>query len=170
MTGLLPGRGRPFTGAHMLAVVFLFFGTIIAANVVMATFAIRTFPGLNAHNGYVASQTYNHLLVDAQTQARRGWQARIDAPDGHVRLILADRSGTPLRGLEVSALAGRPASAAQDRTLRFRATSDGYLSVEALAPGRWLLETTASRDRSVAWRETREVAVPPATVERTNSR
>jgi nitrogen fixation protein FixH len=159
MMRFLPGRGRPFTGAHMLAVVFLFFGTIIAVNLVMATLAVRTFPGLNAKNSYVASQTYNILLEDAAAQSARGWQAQIDAADGHVRLALADRSGALLRGLTVTALAGRPASAAEDRTLAFEATAEGYRSAEPLAPGRWLIELEAWRDASLAWRETSQLTV-----------
>lgn len=159
MMRFLPGPNRPFTGAHMLAVVLLFFGTIIAVNVVMATAAVRTFPGLNARNGYVASQTYNRLLKDAEAQRANGWQARLDAPGGWVRLSLADRDGAPLRGLTVTALAGRPASAAEDRTLAFRATEAGYESVEPLAPGRWLIEIEA-RNGGLAWRETRRITVP----------
>jgi nitrogen fixation protein FixH len=159
MMRFLPGDGRPFTGFHMLAVVFLFFGTIIGVNLVMATLAVRTFPGLNAHNSYVASQTYNILLEDADAQSERGWRAEIDAADGHVRLALADRSGALLRGLTVKALAGRPASAAEDRTLEFEATAEGYRSAEPLAPGRWLIELEAWRDASLAWRETHQLTV-----------
>ena len=154
----LPGPDRPFTGAHMLAVVLLFFGTIIGVNLVMATMAVRTFPGLNARNGYVASQTYNRLLKDAEAQKAHGWRVTLDAPGGRVRLALADKGGTPLRGLTVTALAGRPASAAEDRTLAFRATQAGYESVEPLAPGRWLVEIEA-RNGGLVWRETRELTV-----------
>lgn len=159
MFQLLPGADRPFTGSHMFAVICLFFGTIIAINAVMATFAVRTFPGLNAKNGYVASQTYNVLLDGAAAQARRGWQARVDAPDGRLRVSLRDRRGALLRGLAVSALAGRPASAATDRVLLLRPARDGYQAVEALAAGRWLLEIEAHQGNRLVWRETLAVTV-----------
>lgn len=160
MMRLLPGEGRPFTGGHMLAVVFLFFGTIIGVNVTMATLAVRTFPGLNAHNGYVASQTYNNLLNDAEAQEARGWRARLAAESGIVRLDLADASGAKLRGLVVTALVGRPASAAEDRTLAFAATPDGYAATEPIGPGRWLVDIEARRDGTLAWRETQDLVVP----------
>lgn len=160
MMRFLPGHDRPFTGWHMLAVVFLFFGTIIAVNLVMATLAVSTFPGLNAHNGYVASQTYNLLLDDAAAQDERGWQAALSVERGMLRLDLTDRSGTKLRGLQVAALAGRPASAAEDRTLDFAPTAEGYEATEPLEPGRWLLEIEARRDGTLAWRPTRDLVVP----------
>lgn len=160
MSRILPGADRPFTGRHMLAVVGLFFGTIIAVNIVMATAAVRTFPGLNAKNGYVASQTYNLLLDDAAAQMKRGWQASLDAVDGHLRLVLKDRGGTQLRGLTVTALVGRPASAASDRVLRLQPAPDGYKTTERLAPGRWLLEVEAREGGRLVWRETRALAVP----------
>ena len=160
MMQLLPGPDRPFTGRHMAAVVLLFFGTIIVVNIVMATAAIRTFPGLNAHNSYVASQTYNLLLGDAATQAKLGWWAEIGvSPDRRVRLALRDRSGTLLRGFVVTALAGRPASAAEDRTLAFDPTPEGYQAAEALDPGRWLVEIEARKENRLVWRETHRVSI-----------
>lgn len=159
MKRLLPGADRPFTGRHMLAVVGLFFGTVIAVNAVMATAAVRTFPGLNARNGYVASQTYNLLLDDAAAQARRGWRAEVETADGQLRLALRDRAGALLRGLTVTALAGRPANAAADRILLLRPVRDGYEAAEGLAAGRWLLEIEAREGDRLVWRETRPVTV-----------
>jgi nitrogen fixation protein FixH len=118
MLRFLPGRDRPFTGAHMLAVVGLFFGTVIGVNLVMATVAVRTFPGLNAKNGYVASQTYNLLLDDAAAQEERGWRAEVGTRGGALHVKLRDRSGAALHGLTVTALAGRPATASADHLVK----------------------------------------------------
>lgn len=159
MIRFLPSADRPFTGRHMLVVVGLFFGTIIAVNVVMATLAVRTFPGLNARNGYVASQTYNLLLDDAAAQAERGWRSKVEVPDGRLRLTLRDRGGAPLRGLAVTALAGRPASAAADRVVQLRPTRDGYEAADTLAAGRWLLEIEAHEGGRLVWRETLAIVV-----------
>ena len=57
---------HPFTGRHMLAVVFAFFGTIITVNLVMAFLATGTFPGLVVKNSYIASQHYNERLAETR--------------------------------------------------------------------------------------------------------
>src|SRR5204862_1481429 len=90
---------RHFTGWHMLAVVVLFFGTIIGVNIVMVLAATGTFPGLVVTNSYVASQHYNELLASDRAQDRQGWRIELDAPGGVVSFRLADRDGVAQRHL-----------------------------------------------------------------------
>jgi nitrogen fixation protein FixH len=149
-------RERTFTGRHMLLVAAGFFGTIIAVNVLMAYAAVSTFPGLNAHNSYVASQNYNLLLADAAVQAERGSRGEVELRGGRLALMLRDKSGAPLGGLSVEALAGRPASAATDRVF----VLEGYEATAPLERGRWLVEIEARRRGELVWRETRPVVVP----------
>ncbi len=66
---------KRFTGRHMAAIMFAFFGVVIAVNVTMATFATRTFGGTVVDNSYVASQKYNGWLAEARRQERLGWTA-----------------------------------------------------------------------------------------------
>ncbi len=159
MIYLLPGENRPFTGFHMLGVVALFFGTIITVNVLMAYWAVSTFPGLNAHNSYVASQNYNLLLKDAAAQDARGWKSELSVADARLTLHLTDRSGSPLPGLDVRALAGRPASASTDRLVELVPAGDIYRAEEPLASGRWLVEIEARDKGAVVWRQTESVSV-----------
>src|SRR5690349_13105317 len=94
---------HPFTGRHMLAVVLLFFGTIIGVNIVMVFSATGTFPGLVVKNSYIASQNFNRTLAEARAQDEAGWRMDLDAKDGVLNLRLADRDGGPLHRLEVTA-------------------------------------------------------------------
>jgi nitrogen fixation protein FixH len=151
---------RTFTGRHMLLVAAGFFGTIIAVNVLMAYAAVSTFPGLNAHNSYVASQNYNLLLADAAVQAERGSRGEVELRGGRLALMLRDKSGAPLGGLSVEALAGRPASAATDRVFVLEARGEGYEATAPLERGRWLIEIEARRRGELVWRETRPMVVP----------
>ncbi|WAJ29498.1 FixH family protein [Antarcticirhabdus aurantiaca] len=151
-------RGFVFTGRHMVGVVALFFGTIIGVNVVMAYKAISTFPGLNAKNSYVASQTYNLLLDEAAEQEARGWTSTVTLRGGRLEFRLRDAAGRPVPGLDVRALAGRPASAASDRLLRLAPAGDGFEAGEVLERGRWLVEIEARQGPSLAWRETRALS------------
>jgi nitrogen fixation protein FixH len=157
---IIPREGHPFTGWHMLGVVFLFFGTIIAVNIVMAYWAVSTFPGLNAHNSYVASQNYNVLLKDAAAQDERGWQGRLTVEEGRPLLTLTDRDGSPLPMLDVTILAGRPASASTDREFRLEPVSrNQYRADHALERGRWLVEIEARQNEELLWRRTKSIIV-----------
>ncbi|KQT55189.1 MULTISPECIES: FixH family protein [unclassified Aureimonas] len=149
--------GNTFKGWHMAAVVGLFFGTVIAVNVLMAYKAISTFPGLNAKNGYVASQTYDRLLQDAAEQDGRGWTSVVETRDGHLALTLLDAGKKSVEGLDVRALVGRPASASTDRELALLPTPRGYETPATLERGKWLAEIVARRNGELVWRETRPV-------------
>ncbi|KQT54397.1 hypothetical protein ASG43_01980 [Aureimonas sp. Leaf454] len=152
-----PGGTFAFAGRHMAGVVGLFFGTIITVNLIMAYLAISTFPGLNAKNGYVASQTYDRLLQDAAAQDAKGWTSTLEVRDGRLALTLLDAEKRDIAGLEVSALVGRPASAATDRELSLHPASHGYETAEALPRGRWLAEIEGRRNGELVWRETRSL-------------
>jgi nitrogen fixation protein FixH len=128
---------HPFTGWHMLGVVFAFFGTIIAVNLVMAFLAAGTFPGLVVKNSYVASQNYNALLAETRAHEATGWRMALAAPGGTIVVGLADRDGRPVRGLDVTVAAGRPSTMQEDRVLTLAEGEDGYRALAALAPGLW---------------------------------
>lgn len=137
---------HPFTGRHMLAVVLLFFGTVIGVNIVMVISATGTFPGLVVRNSYVASQTFNATLAEARAQAEAGWRLELDAGDGAIAIRLLDRDGVPLRGLDVIAAAGRPSTTGEDRTIALVRDGAGYRAAEALPPGVWDVAIEARQD------------------------
>jgi nitrogen fixation protein FixH len=137
---------HPFTGRHMLAVVLLFFGTIIGVNVVMVVSATGTFPGLVVKNSYVASQNFNRTLAEARAQDESGWRMELAADAGVLALRLADRDGVPLRRLAVTAAAGRPSTTGEDRTLVLVEDETGYRAAEALPPGLWEIAIEARED------------------------
>lgn len=155
---------RPMTGRHMLAIIGLFFGTIILVNGVMAAVAIRTFPGLNARNGFVASQDYNRLLAAARAQEATGWRASLRARDGRLSFSLASRIGTPLRGMDVTAHLGRPATAREDRFLTFVERGQGYETAETLPPGRWAVDLKARRGEVLLFQRSWIISVPAGPV------
>ena len=57
-------------GWHVFTVFALAFCVIIAVNLTLAFQAVRTFPGLEVKNSYVASQTFD---ADRATQLAIGW-------------------------------------------------------------------------------------------------
>ena len=58
---------REFTGYHMVAVMTLFFGTIISVNLLMAWYANTSWSGLVVKNSYVASQEFNGKLEEGDS-------------------------------------------------------------------------------------------------------
>ena len=61
---------RRFTGRHAALLFVGSFGIIISVNVALAVNAVRTFPGLEVKNSYVASQEFNDRL---HAQTALGW-------------------------------------------------------------------------------------------------
>jgi nitrogen fixation protein FixH len=152
---------RPFTGRHMLLVTLLFFGVIIIVNVIMATIATGTFPGLVVENSYVASQNYNELMASARKQAEAGWHMELAAPRGLLEARLSDRDHPARAGLAVTALAGRPSSTQADKTIDLVADGTVYRAADALPSGQWDVDVEARSVGVLVFRELRRIYVEP---------
>lgn len=144
-----PGERR-FTGLHMLALVVGFFAVVIAANGTMAMFALSTWSGLVAQNGYVASQAYNGVLEAAARQKELGWTSRLDYSGGRLTFVLTDTRENPVTGLIVRAKLGRVVHEKDDRTLDLAASGDGAYGADVgpLGTGIWQVSVIAEDERS----------------------
>lgn len=126
---------RHFTGRHMAVITIAFFAVVIAVNLVMATFAMRSFGGTVVDNSYVASQHFNRWLGEARAQRRQGWDVAVARDGDHAILSLAAPADARIEAIAVHPLGGLP-----EMNLHFDALGGGrYRSVEALPPGRWRL-------------------------------
>lgn len=129
---------RPFTGRHMLVVVLLFFGTIIAVNVGLAVEASRSWTGLLAKNGYVASQEFNERLAAAEAARAWGWRVEAAAADGRLAIAALGPEGRPIHRAVVSARVERPVGDREDHAVALVAGGGGrWRAAERLAPGLW---------------------------------
>jgi nitrogen fixation protein FixH len=154
-------EGHPFTGGHMLAVVLLFFGIVVAVNLAMVMAATGTFPGLVVANSYVASQHFNERIETSRARRTEGWRSEVAAPDGVLAFTLANRGGFAERRLTVTAHIGRPSTIREDRLIALFDTPDGYRAEERLPPGLWDVDIEARRDGAVVFATRRRVHVPP---------
>lgn len=145
-------KERPLTGRLVLAICVCFFGVIAAVNGVMMTLAIRTMPGLDVANGYVASQEMNSQIEAMRQQAERGWQVavqmKLDGDSAPVDITIADKQGAPVGGLEVVARLAHPAVTRADHDIVLREIGPGhYIAVfPEVHPGAWTLITAANRN------------------------
>jgi nitrogen fixation protein FixH len=143
---------RPITGRFVLVAFVAFFGVIAAVNAVMMTLAIRTMPGLDVRNGYVASQAMNGELDAMRKQAERGWTADVTlalkAGHAEVSVRFADQAGAPVAGLKVAARLAHPALTRADHSVTLIEIRPGqYVAdVPNARPGGWMLVVEANRN------------------------
>lgn len=125
------------TGRHVAAMFIGGFGIIIAVNVALATNAVRTFPGLETANSYVASQSFD----DRRTaQEALGWRVEAAYTDGALRVAILDATGSPAPIRDLAAHIGRPTEARDDIDLDLQ---QGAIPLD-LAPGIWRLDLAGS--------------------------
>lgn len=126
---------REITGKHVLIGTVSAFAVIIGVNVFMAVSAVRTFPGLEVKNSYVASQTFN---ADKASQEALGWT--IEAVDEGEKLyvFIRDKDGNPVQAKSVTGTLGRATSVVDDQAPDFKFNGEAYVAdTGALAAGNW---------------------------------
>lgn len=126
----------PLTGRKVLAIAVSAFALIIGVNVYMATEAIRTFPGLEVENSYVASQTFDS---DLAAQRALGWTLAHRYENGRLVLDFRDRDGLPAQVARIDATIGRATEAADDKTPDFVREGDAFVAAVDLKPGKWMI-------------------------------
>ena len=160
-------RPKIFTGWHMLGVMFLFFGTIISVNLVMATMASRSWTGLVVENSYVAGQQFNERVAEARAQDALGWTGDLTLKDGVVRYRLTDSMGAPIVLDEASVTFRRPAYEAEDMTVALTKGANGtWTASPEVRDGLWLIDVVAkvSDGRIPAFKQNQRVQVSGGTI------
>jgi len=127
---------RTLTGWHVLAIFCGAFAIIIGVNLTLAVQAVRTFPGLEVANSYVASQSFD---ADRAAQDALGWDVAVDLRDGVLRLDVTGADGRVVFPEVVSAVLGRATERQDDRTPAFVADATGLAAEADVAPGQWIL-------------------------------
>lgn len=123
-------------GRHVAAMFVGGFGVIVAVNLLLAISAVRTFPGVEVANSYVASQSFD---ADRAAQDALGWEVTVDASSGALRLAIAGPDGGPVRPAGLNALLGRATNMNEDRVPAFEWDGTAFVAPEVLAPGNWNL-------------------------------
>ncbi|SEQ02885.1 FixH family protein [Thalassovita taeanensis] len=134
---------REITGRHVFMGFVAAFGIIIGVNILLAVQAVRTFPGLEVKNSYVASQEFN---VRKDAQEALGWTVRADEADGVVVLKITDATGQPVRVKQLHAIVGRATQIADDVEPDFAFDGAAYTAPLELAGGNWNIRMTALAD------------------------
>jgi len=124
----------PITGPKFFAIISSFFVVIIAVNIVLAVSAVRTFPGLEVANSYVASQTFDH---DRALQEALGWTVDARVQKGELHLSIVDANGAPVQAQFVTGIFGRATNVRDDQMPDFVFDGTMYRAPVVTAPGNW---------------------------------
>ncbi len=127
---------REFTGWHMLGLMVGGFGIIIAVNLTLAWNAIATFPGLEARNSYVVSQSFQ---ADREAQNALRWNASARIADGVLTVSILDHDGTPVEAEVMRAILGRATHTGEDSVPALSWNGTALTAPVETAAGYWNL-------------------------------
>lgn len=125
---------------------------VLAANGLLAYYALHTMPALVDARPYEDGRAYNRDLAAAAAQAALGWRAEFTPPaqaGTATPLVFAvrDGAGAPVRGLDVELWVRRPVGARPDQRLRLAETGPGRYRSTLTLPlaGQWQFDFVARR-------------------------
>lgn len=127
------------TGWHVFGIFALGFSTIIAVNLTLAFNAVRTFPGLEVGNSYVASQSFDH---ERMAQEALNWQVTAQVKDSTLVLSFS-AAGLPVAPKIESAVFGRATSVVADQTPDFEFDGTAFVAPVQAGSGNWNLRIKA---------------------------
>ena len=130
----------PITGRKFFAIFASFFVVIIAVNLVLAVQAVRTFPGLEVRNSYVASQSFD---ADRTAQQALGWTVSAVLHADQLQLSIIDDAGHPVRVADVTGTFGRATTVRDDQTPVFVFDGTVYSAPVQTRDGNWNLRLVA---------------------------
>ena len=130
---------REITGWHVLAMFVAGFGIIISVNLTLAFNAVRTFPGLEVKNSYVASQSFER---ERSAQQALKWDVGAVVEGGELRLTI-ERDGAPVDVEITNATFGRATTVASDQEPQFRFDGAAFVAPVEAGPGNWNLRLKA---------------------------
>ena len=129
-------------GWHVLSAFVFAFGIIISVNLTLAFNAVRTFPGLEVKNSYVASQAFEK---NRKAQTSLNWNVKAWIQDSELVLqILQD--GNAVEPEIQSAIFGRATNVSQDQTPRFNFDGETFRAPVTTGDGNWNLRLVAIAD------------------------
>lgn len=131
---------RQITGRQVFMGFAAAFGLIIAVNVYMAVSAVKTFPGLEVANSYVASQEFNKRKA---AQEALGWTVKAEHQDGMLRVAITGADGVHVRPKELNVIVGRTTENADDVAPALAFDGAAFLAPLELTGGKWIIRLTA---------------------------
>ena len=131
---------KPLTGRHVFAIFLMAFGTIISVNIFMAYSAIKTFPGVEVENSYIASQTFDQRKFN---EIDLRWVTHASYENGQLEFSIRDQDGHAIHAGAIDAVIGRPTTDRYDERVDFVIQQGVYTASIPLDAGMWMLKINA---------------------------
>lgn len=130
---------KPLTGRKVLTILLVAFGIIVTVNMALLYNAVKTFPGLEVKNSYVASQTFDDR---AAAQRALGWDPEVSYGDGQVYLSIF-ANGEFIFPDVIGLRVGRPTHGREDFYPTLSREANGYTFDADLDVGKWFVYVSA---------------------------
>jgi len=140
----------PITGRKVFFGMSAAFGVIISVNLYLAFSAVKTFPGLEVANSYVASQ---HFDADREAQLALGWTVAADVSNEELHVSITDANGDPVQVRSLDGTFGRATSVRDDQTPAFEFDGTLYRAPVVTAAGNWNLRMVAVAEDGTEFRQ-----------------
>lgn len=147
---------KEIKGWHVAAIFIFAFSIIISVNLVLAFNAVRTFPGLEVSNSYVASQSFDK---DRATQLALNWEVSA-ALEGDTLTLIILEDGQPISPEIESVTFGRATNVQQDETPEFEFDGHGLHATVQGGAGNWNLRIRARGAQGELFQQRVIVTVP----------
>lgn len=132
---------KPLTGKKVLAIAVGAFGVIFIVNIAFSVQAVRTFPGLEVDNSFVASQGFDERR---EAQESLGWELAAEVANGELVLRFTDDQGRPVEVASLDATLGRATHVREDRHPEFTYNAGVFSAPVDLEPGNWNVRLVAT--------------------------
>jgi nitrogen fixation protein FixH len=145
--------------------IVLFFGVVTLVNATMIVLALRTMPGVQVRNAYEASQTYNRERERILAQDALGLEVEISKAglrsEGMFSVMVRDRNGAPVTGLEAELRLARPVNQRFDLSRALVEGGGGRYGVQLppLAAGQWVLTLDLARGETLRHRSDSRIMI-----------
>ena len=130
---------KEIKGWHVATVFVLAFSVIISVNLVLAFNAVRTFPGLEVSNSYVASQSFDK---DREAQLALNWDVSAALEGTKLTLTILE-DGRPISPEIETVTFGRATNVQQDQTPQFEFDGHALHAIVQGGAGNWNLRIRA---------------------------
>ena len=137
MTDVKPAK--ELTGRKVLMILLAAFGIILAVNMTLLYNAVKTFPGLEVKNSYVASQTFDDRAI---AQRSLGWAPEVKYADGQMNLSIF-ANGEFIFPKVIDVRVGRPTHGREDVIPVLLRDTIGYWFNIDLGEGKWFIYVNA---------------------------
>ena len=132
-------------GYHVLFIFISAFTTLIFVNLILAVNALRTFPGLEVENSYIASQKFE---AERNAQQSLAWNLTAEVDDGRLFLKILE-NGRSIAPEIQKATFGHATSISEDQILNSTFENDVFWSPVIVGPGNWSLRLKAYSENGI---------------------